>query len=335
MRKLLCCIVVGLALVGLSGSSLWAGQQESPVPVIYDTDFGSDCDDAGALAVLHALADRGETEILAVISVTGRKHVPGAIDAINTYYGRPDLPIGAPVAGVWASWDRYAKHLAEGFTHDVKGKENVPPAVELYRKILSKQPDNSVTIISVGFLRNMQNLLNSTPDKHSKLHGAALVARKVDKLVCMAGKFPKGTEWNMKGGPWDYGSSAQRVVKDWPTEVIFTGYEIGHPIMTGARLLTETPESNPVREAYRIHPGTTEEGDRHSWDLTAILYGVRGARDYWDVHRQGHLVVHNDGSNTWKNAPHDPRSGYLVQKMAVPKMEEVLGDLLVRPPGNR
>ncbi len=37
----------------------------TPVHVILDTDIGSDCDDAGALAVLHALADRGEVEILA------------------------------------------------------------------------------------------------------------------------------------------------------------------------------------------------------------------------------------------------------------------------------
>ena len=335
MRKLLCCVLAGFLLVGSFGNSVWAEPQESPVPVIYDTDLGSDCDDAAALGVLHALADRGEAEILAVMSVTGRKHAPGAIDAINTYYGRPDVPIGAPVAGVWASWDRYAKHLAEGFTHDVKGKEDVPPAVGLYRKILSEQPDNSVTIISVGFLRNMQNLLNSTPDKHSKLHGVELVARKVDKLVSMAGKFPEGREWNMKGGPWDYGSSAQRVVKAWPTELVFTGYEIGYPIMTGARLLTDTPESNPVREAYRIHPGTTEEGDRHSWDLTAILYGVRGAHDYWNVHWQGLPVVHNDGSNSWDNTPSDGRIGYLVEKMPVPEMEKVLGDLLVKPPKNR
>ena len=36
--------------------------------MIFDTDMDSDCDDLGALAVLHALADRGEEEILATVT---------------------------------------------------------------------------------------------------------------------------------------------------------------------------------------------------------------------------------------------------------------------------
>jgi hypothetical protein len=39
----------------------------APVKVIFDTDTETDCDDAGAMAVLHSLADRGECEILATV----------------------------------------------------------------------------------------------------------------------------------------------------------------------------------------------------------------------------------------------------------------------------
>jgi hypothetical protein len=38
-----------------------------PVRVIFDTDMDTDCDDAGALALLHALADNGEAVILATL----------------------------------------------------------------------------------------------------------------------------------------------------------------------------------------------------------------------------------------------------------------------------
>ena len=38
----------------------------APVKILFDTDMTTDCDDAGAMAVLHALADRGECEILAL-----------------------------------------------------------------------------------------------------------------------------------------------------------------------------------------------------------------------------------------------------------------------------
>ena len=59
---------VFFALVGLGLGA--------PVGVVFDSDMANDCDDAGALAVLHGLADLGEVEILAV--VTNRKDPSGA-----------------------------------------------------------------------------------------------------------------------------------------------------------------------------------------------------------------------------------------------------------------
>lgn len=40
-----------------------------PVPVILDTDMGPDCDDTGALAILHALAKQEESDILGVMQL--------------------------------------------------------------------------------------------------------------------------------------------------------------------------------------------------------------------------------------------------------------------------
>src|SRR5690606_32742496 len=50
----------GLRFAGLAATAV-----ADPVKVIFDTDYSTDCDDPGALAVLHALADLGEVEILA------------------------------------------------------------------------------------------------------------------------------------------------------------------------------------------------------------------------------------------------------------------------------
>ena len=36
------------------------------VKIIFDTDIGGDCDDAGALAMLHRLCDKGEAQLLAI-----------------------------------------------------------------------------------------------------------------------------------------------------------------------------------------------------------------------------------------------------------------------------
>jgi hypothetical protein len=63
--------------------------------LIFDTDIGSDCDDAGAMAVLHRLADKGRINIFGVIFSSGRnRYGAGVCDAINTYYGRDELPLG-------------------------------------------------------------------------------------------------------------------------------------------------------------------------------------------------------------------------------------------------
>src|SRR5207249_10684258 len=70
-----------------------------PVDVIFDTDMALDVDDVGALALLHALANRGECRILAVgTSESARAYdgqwAPPMADAINRYYGRPEIPVG-------------------------------------------------------------------------------------------------------------------------------------------------------------------------------------------------------------------------------------------------
>ncbi len=56
----------------------------------------NDCDDAGALATLYALTERGEAKMLGV-AVNGI-NTPGlhgvVVRVINDYFGRMDIPIG-------------------------------------------------------------------------------------------------------------------------------------------------------------------------------------------------------------------------------------------------
>ena len=51
--------------------------------LILDTDIDTDCDDAGALAVLHALADRGEVEIAGVVCDVGNPWAAACAAAVN------------------------------------------------------------------------------------------------------------------------------------------------------------------------------------------------------------------------------------------------------------
>src|SRR5262245_14788745 len=83
----LCCLVSGLLWI----NSLLAAE---PLKVIFDTDIDGDNDDVAAAAILHAFADQGRVEILAMGVVSRFPYSPACLDAINTYYGRGDIPVG-------------------------------------------------------------------------------------------------------------------------------------------------------------------------------------------------------------------------------------------------
>src|SRR5512137_1696273 len=88
-----------LIIVLLAATALLTGcsaPQKEPVKIIFDTDLGPDYDDVGALAFLHAMADSGKAEILATVSSNKHELVAPSINVINTYFGRKDLPTGAP-----------------------------------------------------------------------------------------------------------------------------------------------------------------------------------------------------------------------------------------------
>lgn len=282
--------------------------QAVTVPVIFDTDLGFDADDAGALAVLHALADRGEAELLATVTVVGDPQSAGALDVINTYYGRPNTPVGAMQGARWPDARPYwfetdtdfLAPLVREYESNVKHKSDVPGAVPLYRQTLAAQPDGSVTVVAVGFAQNLANLLASPADSFSPLSGRALVAKKVKRLVYMGSMLePTRPDFNLGDGPYHDGRAAQRVVTRWPTEIVFVNAEIGRDIKTGSGLRAQLPE-NPVARAYDLYPGVNGDGERASWDLTAVLYAVRGGGNFWRTVRDEHLIVADDGTTHWQ-----------------------------------
>jgi inosine-uridine nucleoside N-ribohydrolase len=316
--------------------ALLASASAAPVKLIYDTDMAEDVDDVGALALLHTLANRGEVEILACMISAPNESVGPCLDAINTFYGRPEIPIGnlrdfhsaypgGPSRNVGS---KYAAEVAKAFPHRLKKSSDAPDAVGLYRKILANHPDKSVVIVSVGFLTNLKNLLNSGKDEHSDLNGEALVAQKVKEWVCMGGIFPGG---KFSDGNGEYNVAvdtiaAVRAINDWPTPVIFSGFEIGARVLVGKRL-GET-QNNPIRTGYQFYNGLQ---NREAWDLTAVLYAARGAADYWELSEPGFCVMHSrvpQGYNEWiPSEKHHHR--YLKEKMAPEKVAKTIEDLIL------
>jgi inosine-uridine nucleoside N-ribohydrolase len=328
MKKLALLLITILLLSGCARQS-----KEGPglrIKVIFDTDLGPDYDDVGALAFLHAMADSGRVEILATLASNKHELVIPAIEVINTYFGRGDLPLGAPkTQGVdLGSSQHWADSIVKKYPHSVNSTSEAPDAVNVYRKILSSQPDTSVTIITVGFLTNLNNLLNSLPDSLSPLPGKELVAKKVKKLISMAGGFPEGKEFNVM-----MDSTASKYVYDnWPGKVIFTGFEIGAKIHTGIKLINSDIQNSPVKDVFRISiPLAAEDREgRMSWDETAVLIGIYGTGGFFDIVR-GKINVKSDGSNSWTTVG-DGSQFYVTMKMSESQIAEFIEARMMHQP---
>lgn len=356
------------AVLALAFGALVA--QAEPVKVILDTDMITDFDDVGALACLHAMADAGECEILATVSSTRGNASVGAVQVINAYYGRADLPVGAPkgmgVIGAYAgakekvdpsaplgtaqSWGWHYKYrkLIHDYPQAVTypDADMAPDANEVYRRALAAAPDKSVVICSIGFLTNLRRLLETKPDDISPLDGKTLVARKVIRWVAMACNYPDGAEYNSR-----YDAESSRIaLADWPTPVVISDFQYGYDVYAG-RAVAEMPgPRNPVKDVFvgnipsradvaaspagwrRRHFGV---GGRCAWDETAVLAAVRGTDKYFNVHRGWYRMVGDKGENEWIPDEVNGTHLRLTEKLNKAEVGRIIDELMCRPPAMR
>jgi inosine-uridine nucleoside N-ribohydrolase len=275
--------------------------KKHPVPIIFDTDIAEDYDDVGALTLLHAFADKGEAKILATISSNSYETTVPTISVINTYFGRQSIPVGItkrsqPNRPCKQGW---AQAIIQKYPHRYISNNDAREAVSLYREILSKQPDTSVTIVTVGFFTNIADLLASAPDIFSPLNGKELVNKKVKKLVSMAARLDsgknKGSEYNVLIDT----KASQKVFSEWERPFILSPFEIGQHIFTGIPLVQDAQIKNsPVKDAFKIALEKDKNTiGRMSWDQTAVLVAVRGFNPYF-TYRRLNLKIEDDGSDS-------------------------------------
>jgi purine nucleosidase len=284
--------------------------------VIFDTDIDSDVDDVEALAMLHTLADQKAIKFRGVIVTSDDPFAPSAVSALNKYFGRARLPIGfLKNQENLKNQSKYTRQLAEEFPHRLKSHEKAKDATALYRQLLSKSPDNSVVIITVGHLTNLQNLLQSGPDRHSKLSGKELVEQKVARWLCMGGMYPEGKEANFyRPDPL----STVYCLQEWTKPVTFAGWEIGNEVITGGQYLKDRlSPSSPVYRSYELYNNFK---GRPSWDQLAVYLLLDDWAQYFDVVSDGQVEVADDGSNVWRSGEKKNHE-YLVFKPGADREE--------------
>lgn len=333
-----CLFLVFLVALSVSCSNMLSRSdalKKDPVYLILDTDLGPDYDDVGAMALMHALADSGQVDILATLSSNHDENVIPCMEAINTYFNRPSLPVGGPKSGGGVKMTsghkiRWTEVLPAKYPHRTAKTSDAPDAVEVYRKVLSKQKDSSVVICTIGFFTNLKDLLESGPDRYSRMSGKELVARKVKRVVAMAGAFPAGREFNV------YCDTPASIVfaEQWPTEVVFSGFEIGDAILTGKRLVEADLPDSPVKETYQLCLAEGDPQGRKSWDQTAVLVAIKGYEPYYKIERGRFKVVDEQGNNSWE-ADETGTHFRLIEKVPAAQMARLIEDYMMYRPKNR
>jgi inosine-uridine nucleoside N-ribohydrolase len=160
--------------------------------VIFDTDIGSDIDDALALAYL---LKEPRCELLGVTTVTSYPELRASmVSAICRNAGRGEVPIhvGCPQSLLIDVPQRNAEQAKAIGAWDHAEFERRNTAIDfLYRTIMANPGE--VTLLAVGPMTNVAVLFATHPD----------VAAKLKKLVLMCGKFEKGggPEWNALNDP--------------------------------------------------------------------------------------------------------------------------------------
>ncbi len=173
----------------------------------------------------------------------------------------------------------------------------------------------------------MRNLLESKSDGISQLNGKELVKKKVKKLITMGiGKYPESNaefNWRMD---WE---SAQLVIQNWPTPLVVQSY--GTEFLTGNKLSSKTPESNPVRMCYETYMGKPRKGNA-SWDPITALYGVRGNDPYLYENHGYRLILDPE---LWKNRwvpdeSNEYNHSFLQLKSRKKKLKKAIEDLIIK-----
>jgi hypothetical protein len=315
----------------------------APVDVIFDTDMGNDVDDVLALGLLHALESRGECRLAAVTITKDHRLAAPFTDAVNAFYGRGDIPIGMIRGGPTPEDSRFlglAERLDDGrvrYPRDLARGADAPEATDLLRRLLAARPDDSVVVVQVGFSSNLARLLDSPPDEISPLAGRDLVAAKVRLLSVMAGAFApldgrRHLEFNVvKDIP-----AAKRIAADWPTPVVWSGFEIGaaipYPAVSIERDYGYVPH-HPLAEAYVAYAPPPH--CRPTWDLTSVLHAVRPDRGFFSLSEPGRVVVDDDGGTRFEPAADGPHRHLVVSPEQAIRAAEAFAALCSQPPAGR
>ena len=285
--------------------------EQEDIRIILDTDMGSSTDDLFALMMLYRYMDMQRCKLLGVIVDRMGKANADIVDAMNMFYGYPDIPIGLETNGmknppVWIPYHNlaYARTVDAElmFKRSVGDDGSYMEAYKLYRKLLSEQPDSSVTIASIGFVTSLANLLESGPDEYSPLNGVELVRSKVKTIYAMGGVFGKAVEPD-----YNFLQAIDFSLKFFDllpkeVDVVFSPGEVGDPLDYRPEQVIadlDWTDCHPIKWTYQFLNCDTGQ---KMWDPQAVINAVEGD-DLYKLSPRGWVKLTRNGETIFTEDP--------------------------------
>lgn len=170
-----------------------AADSPAKIPIILDTDIGTDIDDAFALALI---INSPEFDLLGVTTVSGDTAARARLAAKLLWEAGGkwrQVPVVAGASGPAQSIEQ--ARWADGFTSPQILKES---AVDFIRSKIHRYP-GKVTLIAIGELTNVAALIKADPQAPKLIVRIALMGGSVARGY-EAGSKPE-PEWNIKSNP--------------------------------------------------------------------------------------------------------------------------------------
>ncbi|MBE6188281.1 MAG: nucleoside hydrolase [Rikenellaceae bacterium] len=333
MKKLILTLAVAF-------TTIFAVQAAKPVKIIFDTDMGNDVDDVVALDMLYKYVDEGTIDLLGILSSKREAGSIKFIDAMNTIYGHPNIPIG--IAKTYPSENyvctdkklNYADYTVaqHNYPHTIKDWDAVEDGYKLLRRLLSKEEDGSVTLVMVGFSTNLVRMLDSKADEYSELDGKSLLAKKLDKVVIMAGNFrEKRKEYNV----WNDHYAAVRFYAECPVPMLFTDVVLGKSVLYPYQTVYEGFkyfENHPLPVSFHYYAKMPY--NRPLWDPTAVLFAAEGHKGYASLSKKGYVTVDQKSITDFTVDKHSNRQYYEVNDAQRAAIVRRVVELTMRSPKN-
>ncbi|MGN0222737.1 MAG: nucleoside hydrolase [Muribaculaceae bacterium] len=273
--------------------------KQAQTTIIFDTDLISSTDDLVALCALYKYMDEGKCNVIGIVVDREGEANAACADVFNTFYGHPEIPIALVRNGI-KNPDVFIDYSGVAHWQDDRGNQlfrrsiadysALPDGYELYRSLLQSAPDKSVTIVSVGFLTALAQLLTSDG-------GQQLVVDKVKAIYIMGGCFNSGLpDYNFAQGP----QFAQTFFKLWPesTPIYFSPSEVGNGIYYSKQQLLDDFANSGLHPLKEIYQRFDEDKTQMMWDMLPVIHAVEG--DQWfSLSQWGYVTIDSEGNTSF------------------------------------